>query len=113
MLGLCHRSERNAFNLADDWLEPFRPLVELCVAQHWMEAEERDLMPADKALLVSLLHHDIAIDGETLSALAAIEAGTQSLGRFYDSGDPAGLKLPCLVSLNLHRPHDEAPCDDE
>ena len=28
-IGLFHRSEQNAFNLADDVIEPFRPLVDL------------------------------------------------------------------------------------
>jgi Uncharacterized protein predicted to be involved in DNA repair len=28
-LGLFHASEQNAFNLADDVIEPFRPLVDL------------------------------------------------------------------------------------
>lgn len=109
VLGLHHRNEQNAFNLADDWLEPFRPLVDLCVARNFSATEDRELAPADKAHLVSLLHHDIALDGEVLSALAAIEAGTQSLGRFFDSGDPARLKLPGLLPLNFHRPRDEAP----
>ena len=30
-LGLFHHSEVNAFNLADDLIEPFRPLVDLLV----------------------------------------------------------------------------------
>ena len=30
-LGLFHHSELNAFNLADDFIEPFRPLVDLLV----------------------------------------------------------------------------------
>jgi CRISPR-associated protein Cas1 len=29
-----HNSEQNAFNLADDLIEPFRPLVDLHVTQH-------------------------------------------------------------------------------
>ena len=32
-IGLFHDSEQNAFNLADDLIEPFRPLVDLHVAR--------------------------------------------------------------------------------
>ncbi len=34
-LGIFHRSEVNPFNLADDFVEPFRPLVDLMVWQLW------------------------------------------------------------------------------
>ena len=37
-LGLFHHSEVNAFNLADDFIEPFRPLVDLLV---WNLLEKR------------------------------------------------------------------------
>ncbi len=33
-IGLFHDSEQNAFNLADDLIEPFRPLVDLHVVKH-------------------------------------------------------------------------------
>jgi CRISPR-associated protein Cas1 len=101
-LGLHHRSEQNAFNLADDWIEPFRPLVDLSVASCDWGEEERDLQPKDKAQLVSLLHHDIALGEEIQSVLAAIDLGVQSLGRFYEAGDPALLRLPVLLPLRLH-----------
>ncbi|MGD9128327.1 MAG: type II CRISPR-associated endonuclease Cas1 [Planctomycetia bacterium] len=33
-LGLHHRNKYNAYCLADDLMEPFRPIVDLCVAQY-------------------------------------------------------------------------------
>ena len=41
--GLFHRSEQNAFNLADDLIEPYRPLVDLYVAQHRVPDEESEI----------------------------------------------------------------------
>lgn len=102
VLGLHHHNEQNAFNLADDWLEPFRPLVDLCVAQCWHDAEDRELTRQDKAQLVGLLHHDVPVEKEKLTALAAIDAGVQSLGRFFETGRPALLKLPGLLPLQWH-----------
>jgi CRISPR-associated protein Cas1 len=101
-LGLHHHNELNAYNLADDWLEPFRPLVDLCVHQHFAAAPERDLAPADKALLVSLLHHDVRVKAGCYSTLAAIDLTLQSLGRFYEQGRADLLMLPELLPLALH-----------
>lgn len=38
-LGIHHRSELNNFNLADDLIEPFRPIVDLYVAQNVSKTE--------------------------------------------------------------------------
>ncbi len=51
-IGLFHDSEQNAFNLADDLIEPFRPLVDLHVAKH-PATTEGDLLPADKSYPVT------------------------------------------------------------
>ena len=43
-IGVFHHSELNNFNLADDMIEPFRPLVDLYVAQNYdmdMKGEKR------------------------------------------------------------------------
>jgi CRISPR-associated protein Cas1 len=56
--GLHHASEQNAFNLADDLIEPFRPVVDAWIFQHYPEEPDRDLLPADKGGLVNLLHQD-------------------------------------------------------
>lgn len=99
VLGLHHCNEQNAFNLADDLLEPFRPVVDLCVAQSWPGEEGRPLSPADKAVLVGLLHRDIGLEEDTLTVLAAMEATVQSLGRFYAKRDADLLRLPVLLPL--------------
>ena len=43
-LGLFHASEQNAFNLADDLIEPFRPLVDLFVATQ-INRDDSELQP--------------------------------------------------------------------
>jgi len=103
VLGIRHCNEQNAFNLADDWLEPYRPLVDLYVARHFADSGAEALSSSGKARLVSLLHHDVPVDGETLSAMAAIEKSAASFGRYLEDGDPASLKLPGLLPLNMRR----------
>src|SRR5574343_1977689 len=42
-IGLFHSSEQNAFNLADDLIEPYRPLVDLHVAKQTPAAPDAEL----------------------------------------------------------------------
>jgi len=85
--GLFHHSEQNAFNLADDLIEPYRPLVDAGVLTHYPEEPDRDLEPADKGRLVALLHEDVTLsshsansdDGGHCTLLAAIEATVSGL----------------------------------
>lgn len=100
-LGLFHASEQNAFNLADDLIEPFRPLVDLHVAKH-PASTEGDLMPADKQALVALLNIDVGMPQGRMSTLSAIEYAVESLVRVYEE-DAKELDLPTLIGLQPHR----------
>lgn len=101
-LGIFHASEQNAFNLADDLIEPFRPLVDLCVKQ--MQAPRDDLLaPIHKAILVNLLNVDVAMPRGTMSALSAIEYTVESLARVLDGGSAELLELPVLIGLEQHQ----------
>jgi CRISPR-associated protein Cas1 len=72
--GIFHASEQNAFNLADDLIEPFRPLVDLHVFQAACRAKgERDeLTPEDKAALVALLDKDVGMTSGRMSMLSPL-----------------------------------------
>lgn len=99
-LGLFHASEQNAFNLADDLIEPFRPLVDLHVAKH-PAMVEGDLPPQDKAALVALLNVDVGMPQGKMSVLSAIEYAVESLVRLFEQGDST-LELPTLIGLQAH-----------
>ncbi|MER2537926.1 MAG: type II CRISPR-associated endonuclease Cas1 [Azonexus sp.] len=99
-IGLFHASEQNAFNLADDLIEPFRPLIDLYVAKH-PAMVEGELTPQDKAALVSLLNVDMGMPQGKMSALSAIEYAVESLARLFEQGDSA-LELPTLIGLQAH-----------
>ena len=101
-LGLFHASEQNAFNLADDVIEPFRPLVDLFVSQHVMPNAD-ELRPEDKVALVGLLNVDMGMPRGKMSVLSAIEHCIESLARVYDSGSETLLELPALIGLEQHR----------
>lgn len=104
-VGLAHDSEQNAFNLADDVIEPFRPLVDLHVAKS--EAPhadaERELSPADKAGLVGLLNTDMRMPRGEMTVLSAVEQAVESIARLYDGSSETELELPRLIGLRQHR----------
>lgn len=98
-LGLHHRSELNNFNLADDLMEPFRPVVDRIVFLSF--EEEKELDPVSKRQLFNCLNMDILSGGERHSVAYAMERLVQSLSRSLDSGE-AKLLLPELVELRQH-----------
>ena len=102
-LGLFHSSEQNAFNLADDLIEPYRAIVDLHVATNRKTDESIDLSTADKVALVGLLNVDVAMPRGVMSVLASVEQAAESLARLYDGGSEQVLEMPRLIGLNQHR----------
>ena len=97
--GIHHRSELNQFNLADDFIEPLRPLVDLCVAEIGAIDE---LTKAHREKLVSLLHADVLIDGNRQQALRAAEIMAGSFQSACSAKDSRLLKLPELIPITMH-----------
>ncbi|QGM81410.1 type II CRISPR-associated endonuclease Cas1 [Otariodibacter oris] len=103
-LGLFHHSEVNPFNLADDFIEPFRPLVDLCVWHLWQENKlEQGLIPKTKQNLVSLLHYQMQFQEQTFSVLAAIDRTIGSLQQAIQAKNAELLKLPEMLPLKEHQ----------
>jgi len=96
-VGLHHRSELNAFNLADDFIEPFRPVVDRCVARQ-VVPDENKLTPSHKAMLAGILYRDVAMPNGTMNILAAVDATVQSFLRVVEAGAVRELHLPQLLS---------------
>ncbi len=99
-LGIHHHSETNAFNLADDIIEPFRPVVDLYVYTH--PSEDVELSKEMKQGLVALLRENIQLGKETVSMDYAIESVVQNLIRCYREKEEQFL-LPELRPLSPHR----------
>ena len=98
-LGLHHRSTLNAFNLADDLMEPFRPLVDLLVLSSMDPKDE--LTPERKRLFFNLLNLDILSGGQRHSVSYAVDLLVQSLRRALEEKTPE-LTLPTLIDLKQH-----------
>ena len=103
-IGLFHRSEQNAFNLADDLIEPYRALVDLHVFHNLNPhaPPDAELKPSDKTALVALLNADVQMPRGNMSVLASIEQATESVVRLFEGGNENVLEMPVLIGLQQH-----------
>jgi len=97
--GIHHHSEQNAFNLADDIIEPYRPIVDEKVIDiiSSVDIPER-LEPNIKIQLINLLHEDaLMFDGPVFRGkyimLSAVDCTIISLQQAFGSKE-ACLCLP-------------------
>lgn len=110
--GLFHHNEQNAFNLADDLIEPYRPLLDSWLLAHYPDEPNRDLEPRDKATLIALLHQDVVVDGHIQAGkctlLATIDATVSSLSSIVLLGKAiTTLVLPVTLSAVVVTADDE------
>lgn len=93
-LGLGHCNANNAFNLADDFIEPYRFLVEVHLADDadtWSEAPEFDSRA--KRYLLGFIERPVRMTGQDMRLHAAIDASIASFVRILD-GKGKTLALP-------------------
>jgi len=93
-LGLGHCNAGNAFNLADDFIEPYRFLVDVHLADDadtWSEAPEFDSRA--KRYLLGFVERPVRIAGQDMRLHAAIDASIASFVRILD-GKGKKLVLP-------------------
>jgi len=102
--GIHHHSELNPFNLADDIIEPFRPLVDLYVAGLKLSEEDGyELTPEDKAGLIALLHSDVKIKNKKYAAMYAVDLCVANYQQAVLSGNPTDFDtVPEIVPIREH-----------
>lgn len=94
-LGLHHASVTNAFNLADDFLEPFRPFVDAVAAERTDGRSSGDEMTIeDRRAMAGVLLRETRLNGESFTLLAASEKTAESYVRAMEGASPALLRLP-------------------
>ncbi|UOR10508.1 type II CRISPR-associated endonuclease Cas1 [Halobacillus amylolyticus] len=99
-LGVFHDSQTNAFNLADDFMEPLRPFVDLTVAMYVDKEEEwsRDI----KEKLFNILSYSAFWKGEKQSITNGVDLMMKSYVATCRNGDVSMLVLPELRALEQH-----------
>lgn len=93
-LGIFHKSRYNAFPLADDVMEPFRPFVDEMVFNLCCQGTPH-VTKDTKGALMRVLSCDVKMDKLTRPLQIALTFTTASLVKYY-AGETKKLSLPTL-----------------
>lgn len=85
-LGIFHRNKYNAYCLADDIMEPYRPFCDELVYEMFTKGkiDSEDITREHKARLLSIATCDVLIDGKKSPLMVAISRTTNSLYECFE-----------------------------
>ena len=84
-LGIHHRNQYNAYCLADDIMEPYRPFVDFAVYQIVRKHEKfLEMTPDMKKGLLAIPAMDVIIDGQKSPMMNAVQRTTASLAKCFE-----------------------------
>lgn len=93
--GIFHRNRYNAFPLADDVMEPYRPYVDELVYRLYMDGANSELNNRTKGELLRVLFADVVMGKQTRPLEVALSFTSASLLKVY-KGEVSKLTLPEL-----------------
>lgn len=94
--GIHHSNNLNAFNLVDDLIEPFRPVIDLLVIQSGLGG---DLTPETKRELAAIFEYLVRIPLGDVPVQVAIENELETLKAAVMAADVTKLELPVVIPL--------------
>jgi len=96
--GVFHRSELNAYNLADDMIEPLRPMVDMVVKRLELEGElDVHLGISVKSALINVLVMQMSLENEKVTLLHVCDVMAHSFVNAVKYNDVTKLKLPSIL----------------
>jgi len=96
-LGIFHRNQYNAYCLADDIMEPYRPFVDKIVC-HIVSMNGRflEMTPRMKEQLLSIPTMDVLVQGRKSPLMHAVQRSTASLAKCFE-GSARKIIYPELI----------------
>lgn len=94
-LGIHHKSKYNSFALADDIMEPFRPLIDETVFEIMQNYDEQELNTKIKAELLQVLTRTVYFNDEKSPLMVALQKTASSLQLCF-MGNRKKIKYPKL-----------------
>lgn len=95
--GVHHCNQLNQFNLVDDIMEPFRPLVDLHIFKLFKDGDIPDgLAPKTKQDILRILLDNMFFEGKHIGVLSAAEAACRTLSLATQNKDYRLFKTPSL-----------------
>ena len=93
-LGIHHHSRYDAYCLADDIMEPYRPFVDRVVLDMWEQGDiTSDISPGQKRQLLNITTMDVFINGQRRPMMLAIQTTAQSVQKCF-SGESRKIVYP-------------------
>jgi len=94
-LGLHHNSLTNAYNLADDLIEGYRPLADhFALETLGDQPSDASFEPDHRRAMTRLLEANLLLGGEVHSTMNAVKSTVSSLRNAVSAKDPALLQFP-------------------
>lgn len=100
-IGIFHHNQLNNFNLADDLIECFRPVVDLYVMSN-IDFSNNELDSLNKKVLYNIVNTLVLIDGKKFNISGAIEYMIKSLSTSMNKNQNL-IKVPYLICLEEYR----------
>ena len=98
-IGIHHDNYLNAFNLADDLIEPWRPFVDIVAAEN--PGTSVLLSRSKRKEIAEVLHHACLMDGSKISVLAGIDEMIGSIRNRVVNGSDSKIKLPVIIPVEM------------
>lgn len=100
-IGIFHHNQLNNFNLADDLIECFRPVVDLYVYTY-VDFRKKYLTSEEKAKIYNVVNCLVLIDGKKFNIYGAIEYMIKSYSTSLNKRENL-IKLPYLIEMEQYR----------
>lgn len=94
-LGIHHRNKYNAYALADDMMEPYRPLVDEKVFELISMSEEQELTTSTKAEFLKILTQTVYFNEEKSPLMVGLQRSASSLQQCF-TGEKKKINFPKL-----------------
>lgn len=105
VLGLHHINESNPFNLADDLMEPLRPVIDM-----WVDDNHEDLVDyltrPQRNELAAITNNLVLLDGKKMRIRNAIDKYVSSLTTAIEKNNADLLKIPEIIRTDIYNEED-------
>ncbi|CAJ1182185.1 type II CRISPR-associated endonuclease Cas1 [Companilactobacillus nantensis] len=97
MLGVFHRNEFNSFNLVDDLMEPYRPLMDYWVNKYVIDDKQDYLSYEARLKIIEFMNQKIKVQNKKMTIDNAMQEYVASFVSAMDEQDPS-----LLVDIKLN-----------
>ena len=93
--GIHHCNKLNSFNLVDDMIEPFRPIIDYNIKQIYKnDYSDTELTTKEKAKLIEIMFYEISYNNENYNIMYTTQLVAENLLNITKTNNPKNIILP-------------------